>query len=110
MDHGWAIVLALATCGGLAGYVLGTLLFRPKGTLADHEERIELVEGIARSVQRAQKAERMRELRGAAQGAGKNPAQGGDLDSGLPLPQAMNDPRAAKAALRQRVFSKGNLQ
>jgi hypothetical protein len=111
MDLANAIVFALAAIGGLAGYGLGTLLFRPKGTLQDHEERLDLVEGIARSIQRHQKADRMRQLRGAAQGTSPDSPKG-DLDN-LPLPEgiAPTDPRAAKNALRARVFQrKGVMQ
>ena len=111
MDLGYAIVFALAAIGGLAGYGLGTLLFRPKGTLSDHEERLDLVEGIARSIQRHQKSERMRVMRGTAAGVGSDPPKG-DLDN-LPLPEgvAAADPRAAKNALRARVFQrKGIMQ
>lgn len=112
MDYGWAIAFLSGGMGGLAMHYLATRFARPAGGYEDHEERIALVEGIVRSVQRGQKAERMRQLRAAAAPdvAGAVPVDGGQA---FPWPTgsepAATDPKAVKQQLRAR-FARGRVQ
>lgn len=88
--------------GGLAGHALATRLIHSKGGYEDHEERLALIESVVRSVQRAQKADRMRQLRAAA------PADRdllAEADAGS-QPAAPLSPADAKKALRARVFGR----
>jgi len=112
MDYGWLIAFLSGGMGGLAVHAISTRLFRTAGGYEDHEERLALVEGIVRSVQRGQKAERMRAMRAsaAANDLGPGPADGGQA---FPWPTgsepAATDHKALKAQLRARV-ARGRVQ
>lgn len=94
------IAFAVGGLGGLAGYALGTRLIRQAGGYEDHEERLGILESLTRTVQRAQKAERMRQLRSAS-GEVEKALAGGEpaAQSSLNL-----DPRAVKAELRRKIM------
>lgn len=97
--------LAAGVLGGYLGHVIGTRLVRASGGYEDHEERIALIENLARTIQRAQKAQRMRELRSEAppDSAGNGTV---DPNGAFPWPTpAPSDPKAVKAQLRARVFT-----
>lgn len=98
-----AIAFPSGVAGGLAMHTLLTRLFHPKGGYEDHEERLALVESIVRTVQRAQKAERMRQLRAATP---PDPELFQPADAGA-APAAPLSPADAKAALRKRIFGRG---
>jgi len=112
MDYGWLIAFLSGGMGGLAVHAISTRLFRTAGGYEDHEERLALVESIVRTVQRGQKAERMRQLRAAASTdvASASPADGGQA---FPWPNgsepAATDHKALKAQLRARV-ARGRVQ
>lgn len=106
MDYGWLIALLSGGMGGLAVHYLLTRFARPAGGYEDHEERIALVEGIVRSVQRGQKAERMRQLRAQASANDLGPGPLDGQQPGFAWPTAAvnpADPKAMKQALRERL-------
>jgi hypothetical protein len=98
--------------GGLAVHAISTRLFRTAGGYEDHEERLTLVEGIVRSVQRGQKAERMRAMRAQAAANDLGP---GPTDGGSPFPwptgseQPATDHKTVKQQLRARL-ARGRVQ
>lgn len=96
------IAFAVGGLGGLAGHALGTRLIHSRGGYEDHEERLALIEGVVRSVQRAQKADRMRQLRAAAPADRELPAEP-DAGAGAAAPMS---PAEVKKALRARVFGR----
>lgn len=107
MDWGTLIAItgAAGVLGGLAAHALRTLIAPQAGTPEDHEERLALLESVATSIQRAEKARRMRELR-AAKGPTETALAGETGGAPEFAPVAMS-PRDAKAALRARVFGRG---
>jgi len=112
MDYGWLIAFLSGGMGGLAVHAISTRLFRTAGGYEDHEERIALVEGIVRSVQRGQKAERMRAMRAQAAANDLGP---GPTDGQQPFPwptgaeQPATDAKTLKQQLRARV-GRGRIQ
>lgn len=96
--------LVLLVASGIAvGSAVASAWFARKNNVRELRQELDLVSEWAEKAIRASRTARMREVRGAARADAENsPPPELKLDAGpQPLPQ---DPKAIKAALRQRFF------
>ena len=99
-----AIAFAAGVLGGALGHALRMHLAPQAGTPEDHEERLAQLESAAVTIQRAEKARRMRELRETKSETAR--ALAGDTIAAQESFPQMGSPADVKAALRARVFGR----
>jgi len=99
-----AISIAAGVLGGALGHALRMHIAPQAGTPEDHEERLSQLESAAVTIQRAEKARRMRELR-STKAENETALAGGTATAQESFP-VMASPADIKAQLRRRVFGR----